>query len=233
LLAIVVAMKQWRHHFEGARYKILIQCDHKNLVYFQTTKVLSRRQARWAEILSAYDFTIEHLDGTKNPADGPSRRPDYDEGYERPSARLLATSTSTSTSYQYLFANAVEIEPIDKNLFTEIIEPQKTDQLATELLGKLDRRGRDHDPARTNNSRVTKHMTKHYVTKHVTKDETTTEEWAVSAGALTFEGRVYVPEGLRSKVAALHHDNPESKQPDMRNTTSICLSSLRDSRGKA
>jgi hypothetical protein len=73
LLAIVASMKQWRHHLEGARYKILIQCDHKNLEYFQTTKVLSRRQARWAEILSAYDFTIEHLDGTKNRADEPSR----------------------------------------------------------------------------------------------------------------------------------------------------------------
>jgi hypothetical protein len=123
LLAIVASMKQWRHHLEGARYKILIQCDHKNLVYFQTTKVLSRRQARGAEILSAYDFTIEHLDGTKNPADGPSRRPDYEEGYERPSARLLATTTS----YQYLFANAVEIEPIEKDLLAEIIESQKTD----------------------------------------------------------------------------------------------------------
>jgi hypothetical protein len=73
-------MKQWRHHLEGARYKILIQCDHKNLEYFQTSKVLSRRQARWAEILSAYDFKIEHLEGTKNPADGPSRRPDYEQG---------------------------------------------------------------------------------------------------------------------------------------------------------
>jgi hypothetical protein len=44
----------------------------------------------------------------------------------------------------------------------------------------------------------------------VTKEETTTEEWAVSAGALTFEGRVYVPDSdeLRPKVIALHH--PES-----------------------
>jgi hypothetical protein len=88
-------MKQWRHHLEGAKHKILIQCDHKNLEYFQTSKVLSRRQARWAEILSAYDFKIEHLEGTKNPADGPSRRPDYEEGYERPSARLLATCKET------------------------------------------------------------------------------------------------------------------------------------------
>jgi hypothetical protein len=105
-------------------------------VYFQATKVLSRRQARLAEIPSAYNFKIEHLDCTKNPAAGPFQRPDYERGYERLSARLLATCTSTtSTSYQYLFANAVEIEPIDKDLFTEIIEAQKTDQLGTELLG--------------------------------------------------------------------------------------------------
>jgi hypothetical protein len=79
---------------------------------------------------------------------------------------------------------------------------QKTDKLATELLGKLDRRGRDYDPGRTHNSRVTKHVTKHHMTDHVTKDETTTGEWAVSAGAPTFEGRVYVPysDQLRSNV---------------------------------
>jgi hypothetical protein len=124
-------MKQWRHQLEGARFKILIQCDHKSLEYFQATKVLSRRQARWAEILSAYVFKIEHVDGTKNPADGPSRRPDYEQNYERPSARLLATS---STSHQYLFANVVEIEPIENDLLAEIIEAQRTDQLATELL---------------------------------------------------------------------------------------------------
>jgi hypothetical protein len=33
------------------------------------------------------------------------------------------------------------------------------------------------------------------VTEHVTQDETTTEDdWVVSAGALTHEGRVYVPD---------------------------------------
>jgi hypothetical protein len=76
LLAIVETLKQWRHYLEGANHKVLIQCDHKNLEYFQTSKVLSRRQARWSETLSAYDFVIEHLEGNKNPADGPSRRPD-------------------------------------------------------------------------------------------------------------------------------------------------------------
>jgi hypothetical protein len=187
LLAIVVAMKQWRHHLEGARYTIMIQCDHKNLEYFQTSKVLSRRQAHWAEILSAYDYKNEHLEGTKNPADGPSRRPDYEQGYERPSARLLATA-----SHQYLFANAFEIKPIEKDLLAEITEAQGTDQLAMDVLRKIAGR---------------------HVTEHVTQDAATTEDdWTVSAGAMTHQGRVYVPDspGLRARVTALHHDNPES-----------------------
>ena len=80
LLAIVDTLRQWRHYLEGANHKILIRCAHKNLKYFQTSKVLSQTQARWAEILSSYNFVIQHLEGKKNPADGPSRRPDYEEG---------------------------------------------------------------------------------------------------------------------------------------------------------
>jgi len=72
-LAIVGKLQQWRHYLEGANDKVLIRCDNKTLEYFQTSKVLSRWQARWSEILSAYDFVIEHLEGTKNQADGPSR----------------------------------------------------------------------------------------------------------------------------------------------------------------
>jgi len=41
LLAIVETLRQWRHYLEGANQKILIQCDHKNLEYFQRSEVLS------------------------------------------------------------------------------------------------------------------------------------------------------------------------------------------------
>jgi len=91
LLAIVETLEQWRHYLEGANHKVLIRCDHKNLEYFQTSKVFSRRQARWSDTLSAYDFVIEHLEGSKNPAHGLSRQPDYKIRYKRPVARLLAT----------------------------------------------------------------------------------------------------------------------------------------------
>jgi len=55
----------------------MVQCDHKNLEYFQISKALSRRQARLVEIIFSYDFVIEYLEG-KNPADSPSQRTDYE-----------------------------------------------------------------------------------------------------------------------------------------------------------
>jgi len=121
LLAIVATLKQWRHYLEGANYKVLIRCDHKNLEYFQLSIVLSRRQARLSEILSAYDFVIEHLEANKNPAHGPSRRPDYEIGYKRPVARLLATAP---------------VEPYD-DLMPAIIAAQASDSLAANVSAKL------------------------------------------------------------------------------------------------
>jgi len=45
LLAIFEAFKIWRHYLEGPAYSIDVVTDHKNLEYFSTTKVLTRRQA--------------------------------------------------------------------------------------------------------------------------------------------------------------------------------------------
>ena len=80
LLAIVESVKHWRHYLEGAQHTVTILSDHNNLRYFMTTRTLTRRQARWAITLSTIDFEIVHRPGSKNPADGPSRRPDYIAG---------------------------------------------------------------------------------------------------------------------------------------------------------
>jgi hypothetical protein len=66
LLAIVVAFKVWRVYLEGAKHTIIVKTDHKNLMFFTTTKELTRRQARWAETLSQFDFKIVHCKGTEN-----------------------------------------------------------------------------------------------------------------------------------------------------------------------
>jgi hypothetical protein len=78
LLAIIVALKAWRHYLMGPKFRITVKTDHKSLQHFVTQPQLSSRQVRWQEILADYNFTIEHVDGTANVvADGLSRRVDH------------------------------------------------------------------------------------------------------------------------------------------------------------
>jgi len=48
LLAVVDAFKHWRQYCQGATHQIQVFSDHHNLEYFTRTKILNRRQARWA-----------------------------------------------------------------------------------------------------------------------------------------------------------------------------------------
>ena len=68
LLAIVDAFKHWRHYLQEARHEISVVTDHKNLTAFTTTKTLNKRQVRWAEELSSYNFKINYRKGSENQA---------------------------------------------------------------------------------------------------------------------------------------------------------------------
>ena len=58
LLAIFEVFKCWRHYLEGSPTPVDVITDHKNLEYFSTTKLLTRRQARWLEFLSQFNLVI-------------------------------------------------------------------------------------------------------------------------------------------------------------------------------
>ena len=58
LLAIFEAFHVWWHYLEGSGIPIDVLTDHKNLKYFSTTKVLTRRQAHWSEYLSQFNLII-------------------------------------------------------------------------------------------------------------------------------------------------------------------------------
>ncbi|KIO17550.1 hypothetical protein M407DRAFT_84869, partial [Tulasnella calospora MUT 4182] len=95
MLAIVRALKYWRHYLEGAKFPIRILTDHKNLEYFKKAQVLNHRQHRWLQELARFDFTIEYRPGTKSgKPDALSRRSDHrpEEGAEEPSLTLLPPS---------------------------------------------------------------------------------------------------------------------------------------------
>ncbi len=81
LLAIVMALRNWRPLLAGSPHKIIIYSDHLNLQYWRLPQRISRRVAREVLELSEYDFKIRHLPGRLNGrADALSRRPGYDQG---------------------------------------------------------------------------------------------------------------------------------------------------------
>lgn len=65
LLAIIRCFEEWRPELEGCELPVRILTDHRNLEYFTTTKQLDRRQARWSEMLSRFNFKIVYRPGKK------------------------------------------------------------------------------------------------------------------------------------------------------------------------
>ncbi len=74
LLAIKLALEEWRHWLEGAQHPFTVITDHKNLEYIQNAKRLNSRQARWALYFTRFNFTITYRPSNKNvKADSLSR----------------------------------------------------------------------------------------------------------------------------------------------------------------
>ena len=79
----------------GAQHRIQVITNHKNLIYFSTTRTLNRRQAQWLTFLANYDFEIVFRPGAQHmTADVFSRRSEFeltpeDEAYVQQSQSLL------------------------------------------------------------------------------------------------------------------------------------------------
>ncbi len=74
LLAIKLALEEWRLWLEGANHPFTVITDHKNLQYLRQAKRLNPRQARWALFCTRFHFTITYRPGNRNcKADALSR----------------------------------------------------------------------------------------------------------------------------------------------------------------
>src|ERR1700730_6583293 len=63
LLTIFEAFSTWRHYLKGSETPVDVVTDHKNLKYFSMVCLLTRRQARWSEFLSQFNFVIRFHPG--------------------------------------------------------------------------------------------------------------------------------------------------------------------------
>ncbi|KAL5004068.1 hypothetical protein ScPMuIL_017524, partial [Solemya velum] len=74
LLAVINAVKHFHHYLYGRHF--LVRSDHGALRWLLNFKIPEGQMARWLEILSSYDYTIEHRAGrVHSNADILSRRP--------------------------------------------------------------------------------------------------------------------------------------------------------------
>jgi ribonuclease HI len=78
LVAIVYALKIWRHYLYGDKCEI--HTDHQSLKYFFTQRDLNMRQRRWLEVLKDYDSKMFYHPAKGNVvADALSKKYQEDE----------------------------------------------------------------------------------------------------------------------------------------------------------
>ena len=63
LLAVIRALKSWRHYLHGSPFPVQVFTDHKNLTYFRQPQALNRRQAWWLIDLADFNLKMIHVPG--------------------------------------------------------------------------------------------------------------------------------------------------------------------------
>ncbi|KIN99403.1 hypothetical protein M404DRAFT_30463 [Pisolithus tinctorius Marx 270] len=99
MLAIIRALETWRHYLEATPYQFEIWTDHANLQYFMKAQNLDRRQARWAQYLSRFNYKLVYKPGSSMAkADTLSRREDHEpKGSDNQGVTLLDPSRVAAT----------------------------------------------------------------------------------------------------------------------------------------
>jgi hypothetical protein len=175
LLAIIHALKHFRHYIEGSPHMTKILSDHANLKYFTTKQTLTRQQARWALFLSEYNYTIIPTPGKQNTADALSQHPDLKEGIATDNTNHILL-TPDKFRIQALQMTAIPIG-INMELKQAIREAIETDRLTGQKLKDILLNG-PCDAAKG------------------------LQEWNLEDGLILYKGLVYVSnnENLKCKV---------------------------------
>ncbi len=106
LLAMKLALEEWRHWLEGTTHPFIVLTDHKNLEYMRSAKGLSPRQARWALFFTRFHFTVTYRPGTKNTkADALSRQ---------------AESVEHSSPFENIIPEKILLAPVQWDIMTAI-----------------------------------------------------------------------------------------------------------------
>lgn len=213
LLAIVQAFEEWRPELEGSPDSIEVLTDHKALEYFMKSRLLSRRQARWSEFLSRFNFKICYRPGTHNVSADTLSRPTGDpdpslKGFLE--QRLLKPHNLSSGMYpETLLANSLEINPQDQT--SSVIELSDTREVKTHTKDPqsfIDRIRK----STTSDDSLTAVIEALDDSSAPRIRQFTLSECKWNDGILYYRDRIVVPQGddknLTTEIIKSHHDPP-------------------------
>ena len=200
MLAIVLCFQHWRVHLAGNPQIIQVVSDHKALEYFMTTKALTARQARWAEVLSQYNLQIAYKPGAQNHADALTRR-------EQDTDNLLAMKISLRTQ------TLLPAERLDPQIRKEPdLEPlDQTGEIALAT---------DHNLI---DSLLTANRTASSLTDLRKKADNPQSNFDIRNGLLLYQDRLVVPdhENLRTEIIREAHAQKSTAHPGQGKTRKI------------
>jgi RNase H-like domain found in reverse transcriptase len=124
-LAIVWALKEWRHYIQGSGHTTIVLSDHENLRHFKVPQTIGRQMAQWTLYLSEFDIKLVHIPGKKNiQADSLSQRPDL--------CPLGTDNKDVIVFPEHLFINLIDME-----LQKKIANAKNMDYDAAEAIKEL------------------------------------------------------------------------------------------------
>ncbi|WVZ52210.1 hypothetical protein U9M48_003292 [Paspalum notatum var. saurae] len=136
LLAVVYALKKWRHYLLGNTCHIYT--DHKSLKYIFTQPELNMRQRRWLELIKDYDLEVHYHPGKANVvADALSRKAHCNFIEARLTVRVLCCEIGDIEMPIVLEAELYNLvlEPTTKD---QIIAAQKQDKGMVQIRDEID-----------------------------------------------------------------------------------------------
>ncbi|MBW0513770.1 hypothetical protein O181_053485 [Austropuccinia psidii MF-1] len=197
LLGIVWALQHWRAFLLSLSNSFELLTDHSSLQYFMSSKVLTYRQARWAEFLSEFHFTITYHSGRL--ATLPDAFSHWDDVYPERGVDFI------SNNHQ-IFHQVIKQDEIQESRFFSIkveIFSDLADQIQKEVWQDKDYKE---------------------ILNQLARGESVTDfSLEPQAKSLLFKNRMAIPsnEEIQLNILQKHHDSPLAGHPGQEKTLKL------------